>query len=363
MLSARALDIEGQDTRRIWQHLESTTQVDPFQTYSWVLNWLKYLGQPDYKVRPAVQVIFRDEEPVELLPFGVYKKLPRGPYGPWGLRTLRWLGHPEADYCGPITKSPPASVGRNSVELNEFRRQILLAASKDVDLVILEKMRPESSSFLAASNFPLQLGEARKARRVLLDAKNPAWDVVQKKFRYDTNRRWTQLSTRHKVSFCFAVDESFHDRSLKWILANQKERFDLPLSKDQLERRKSFYLAILKQTDKSYQAELATLEVDGALIAAHLGLRTETSFYYLVPAITADARWSRYSPGRQLIKLLIEHSEAKLGLKSFDLGSSHHDWKLFFDPSGADVVEVTYARTLLGKTYQLLTRGLLKAKN
>jgi CelD/BcsL family acetyltransferase involved in cellulose biosynthesis len=310
-----------------------------------------------------VLVIFYDDEPVEILPFGLYAKVPRGPYSAWGLKTLRWLGHPEADYCGPITTLLQGALDPNLFELNELRRQIVLAASKKVDLVILEKMRPESNSFLEAKNSPLQTGEVRKARRVLLDVQKPAWDSVQKKLRQDTERTWSQLNTRHEVNFRSTVIECCHEQILGWILANQKKRFDLPLSKDQLERRKLFYLALLNKADKSYRAELATLEADGVLIAAHLGLRTETSFYYLVPAITADARWSRYSPGRQLVKFLIEHSEAKLGLKSFDLGSSHHDWKLFFDPSGADVVELTHARTLLGKAYQLLMRGLLKAED
>jgi CelD/BcsL family acetyltransferase involved in cellulose biosynthesis len=77
---------------------------------------------------------------------------------------------------------------------------------------------------------------------------------------------------------------------------------------------------------------LSTLHVDGRLIAAHLGMRSDRTLHYWFPAY--DPSFARYSPGLILL-LRIARSAPGSGLTRIDLGVGETEFKLKL--SNADV--------------------------
>src|SRR5690606_23496280 len=70
-----------------------------------------------------------------------------------------------------------------------------------------------------------------------------------------------------------------------------------------------------------------TLRVDGRLAAVHLGLRTERTLHWWIPAYNPD--FAQYSAGAILLRRLAEES-ARRGILRLDLGKGRERYKSSF---------------------------------
>ncbi len=82
--------------------------------------------------------------------------------------------------------------------------------------------------------------------------------------------------------------------------------------------------SVFEKRSDSFQGLLSALWADEHLVAAHMGLATESILHYWFPAI--DVNFGRYSPGTQMF-LTIAEQAANQGSKLIDLGYGDQGFK------------------------------------
>lgn len=87
-------------------------------------------------------------------------------------------------------------------------------------------------------------------------------------------------------------------------------------------------LGVLQNTEADgFAGRLSALYAGDRLVAAHLGLRSETVWHWWFPSY--DAELSKYSPGLLMLLKLIEHAQ-QTGCEEFDFGVGEEGFKQRF---------------------------------
>jgi CelD/BcsL family acetyltransferase involved in cellulose biosynthesis len=82
--------------------------------------------------------------------------------------------------------------------------------------------------------------------------------------------------------------------------------------------------AVLEVQQPSFAGVLSTLSAGDRLVAAHLGLRSQTVWHWWFPAY--DPAFARYSPGLVLLLELVDAARAQ-GIRTIDLGKGDERYK------------------------------------
>ena len=89
-----------------------------------------------------------------------------------------------------------------------------------------------------------------------------------------------------------------------------------------------FYQGLADLFSDNFKIHCAALKVGDVLIATHVGVIDDTTFYYLMPANEGDD-WKKYSPGRLLLLEILKWSiDNKLKFFDFTVGGEAYkkDW-------------------------------------
>lgn len=80
----------------VWHDLEKSSDIYPFNTFEWVINWWKYFG---YGKRLWVLLIYDGQLPIGIAPFMIT-------FGEWGLpiRRIKFIGSNNSDYLDFIVR-------------------------------------------------------------------------------------------------------------------------------------------------------------------------------------------------------------------------------------------------------------------
>ena len=116
----------------------------------------------------------------------------------------------------------------------------------------------------------------------------------------------------------------------------------------------NFYKKIEEKKIQSLQTHLSCLTLDGEIISIHWGVIYKKRFYYLLLSIK-EGEFSRYSPGRLLISLLIRWSISKK-LKTFDFTLGDENYKKSWSNKNSYLFNYVESKSLNGFNFFLLIK-------
>ena len=104
--------------------------------------------------------------------------------------------------------------------------------------------------------------------------------------------------------------------------------------------------------DQSLKIHFSELRIKDTVLATHVGIVDQTTFYYLMPANEVGI-WKKYSPGRILLEFLQEWSTQN-ELKVFDFTVGGEAYKKQWCNAQTPLYETLIAKTFKGKIYLII---------
>lgn len=280
-----------------WQTLAAADpSATEFQLPAFGLGWLATAAGPT-SARPALICAWDGDRLVGLLPGCTARRA--------GLRMFTWLGGFDAvDYGGMLVD--PAYGDGSPGSRRAVARVLLAHAGRRAggQMLYLQNVRHDNPDFGLYSHVlspylhdtaPYLLPEDLSEPRVHKALTKGNWPRLERKMRRE-GEVWMGRVT---------PDDPRLARLASDFVRIKRERLAVqgglgPFADD---RQAQFYV---EQISSNPDCDFSVLEFDGQLAAAHLGYRTATRFYYLLPAF--DDRFRHYSPSMVLMRQLVDET-------------------------------------------------------
>lgn len=258
------------------------------------------------------------------------------------------------DYCAPLVGSEPPATREEAVALIEALRSEL----RDVDIIRLEKM----PAIIGGHANPLLLPEGSHPSRFSGNRLTVATTVNDyiasrgKKYRKEAERSRRRLEdmgtlTHSRATTVEEIDHAYQ-RLETWQQARHlRAGHDYRLSQPQVSK---FYRGLLVANRNRDFANLFTIEVEGQLVAALLGITHGTTFTLLRIA-DAGEDWRHCSPGRMVVIEAMEYLVAR-GITTFDMGIGDYPFKRWIGCEPHPLYDRLIAITPRGHAHALFDR-------
>ncbi len=350
-----------EEARAVWRALLAHSPASVYQTDSFLLSWLKSVGQAD-TVFPLFIVFEHGDVPVLFLPFGVRKKGP--------LHIAEFLGGKHANFNLPVfdpsllPKDKSAflralkAAGRQAhIDVFNFSNQPMQwqgVANPLAGLYRAGIIRQESPSF-GYSLALQQDAEAVIAARLSKDA------------RKNLRRKENNLAKLGKVT-CFEaigadachkiLDAYFTQKAARFEVQGIKDPFDDTSVRDWLGA-----LAQLPHTEDHAPLRLFGLELEGRCIAVW-GVGTKGKLVSgMFTSFESTGEASRCSPGEILLVWLIRKLCSD-GYENFDFGVGEARYKTLWCDGTIPLVDTIIAASFKGQLAAriMAAKGRIKRK-
>lgn len=337
-----------EEAKQVWSDFEKTSDCYVFQTYEWLYNWFKAVGN-DINMKPClVKVEAENGEPLMFLPLGIQKK--------YGVQCLTWMGGIVTDYHAPI-------LGKNfSNVVDSVKFCYLWEQIKDklpqFDVIHFEKQPgkicEQYNPFLYLKCHPF------REKSYAINMQKPQEDHVESKakknIQADSRRQMRRLAKIGNLRFKVAGDFSDVNVLTSKMIEQKARRYQETgmrnLFEDDMYRK--FYLNTAKDLVQTGFVHVSGLFLDDVIIAIHLGLIYRNRFYYLMPSFEGGS-WARYSPGRLLLEYLIKWCLDNR-IEVFDFTVGDDSYKYYWANQEMKLYEYYESANLKGERYILLTK-------
>src|SRR5687767_15536945 len=259
-----------------WRHFESRAACMPFQTYDWLSNWQRCVGEKA-GVTPAIITARQHGKLLFILPLAAHRKGP--------MRQVTFLGHTLCDYNAPLlARDFSAQVSDTQFRALWKAALTLLQRQFHYDLLLLDKM-PEKIGQQA--NPMGLLGTSLHPSGAHAMALGENWEQFYSAKRSSATRRRDRTKRRKlaelgdlRFSTAEAPDEI---RKTLDILIEQKSRWFKRMGISnflEIPGQKEFFLS-LATTARTF-VHVSRLSVGPNCAAANLGLLFQGCYYHVL---------------------------------------------------------------------------------
>lgn len=309
-------------------HAPDAVVATPFQHPDWLAAWAATFGAAPGARLFAVEVRDgRDGRIVARLPLSleVFSSV----------RILRFWDRGASDYNAALLAS---DVAADPVALAAIWRR-LVAVLPPCDLVVFDKLPRDLGGFADPRHGIGTLAPSLNAGHVV--HLGPDW-AIDGTLGRSLARKRRKLANKGELVFRLtaAADDP---GALETLLAQRRVRF-AEANRDRDPAEVEAFWRRLAAT--SPIARLATLRLDGKLLAAGFGTRTGQSFQLLATGF--DPAWKNWSPGLVMIEDLIAATRAD-GVTLFDFTVGDETYKAGFAPEDRPLADLFVAFTLKGR--------------
>lgn len=312
-----------------------------FQTTTFLKTWAETYAPAMKAELCLVEVRLQSGQPVMFLPLAI---IPRN-----GIRLLSFTDQGVADYNAPVLFD--CGIIWTKAHAENVWSQIQKALPV-FDFVDFENM-PEKLGSLVNPLFLLatQPNMADSHATSL----TPEWAKIEQSLMRPKNIR-RNLRLLKDIGDCtFSVADTDEERQayLKFMLYEKQQRFietAVPGFEKHPEKLHYFKLA----TERFHEAgvlHLSALKLNGEIIACMWGLTSGPHYYGIMIASNLQD-WAKYSPGRIMHYLLIEHLKEQ-GYDCLDLGVGNEDWKLQNCDLTIPLMRMAASTSLRGRFYEM----------
>ena len=346
----KTFDCISEELSEIWKKIQIEGYYHPFQSDDWIKKWIQTVGSKK-NIKPIFIAIFTGNECSILIPLSL--KIYRG------FRIIEMISAENCDYCSPI-------LGKNYDE--GFQIKLLWKEIKNnlpqFDYLNIRN-QPE---FINGKKNPLfVLGKGTINNSYFLKLTNTDYNTfikknIKKKILADTNRQIKRLKEFGNLEFKVEKDFKSNYKFFFDIFITQKTvQYNITNSYNIFKNKEvySFYKSIFDY--KNNINHCSYLLLNDEIIAVHLGLLSNKSFYYIFPSYDRK-RYAKFSPGRILLLFLIEWS-INHGYEIFDFTVGAENYKKDWVNSENRLNELLIANNLKGEIYFFLQKLFLTIKN
>lgn len=327
----------------IWRKFETDGGCTPFQSYAWLSHWQNTVGCPLHSLRLQIVIIKAEKELLAIFPLCIQEI--------FGISVLKWLGGSHSDYMGPLINEKWKSIG------TDFQNcwQKILQKLALFDVIHFQKQKKylgliRNPFVQSMSNYNNLIANHANLKK----SWNEQYEIsVKTKLRADSRRQRRRLMEFGELKFCVADDKITKGKIINKMMQQKSRRYRETCVWDMLSvpEHKDFYVGLSEINEDYIKIHCSALLVGKTMVATHVGLVDNSTFYYLMPA-HEGGKWERYSPGRLLLEHLLEWSiENKLKIFDFTIGGEHYkkDWCDKQIPLYETLADVTFK----GKLYIL----------
>ena len=325
------------EIKDLWLELEENSNIFPFQSYHWLLNWQKTAGKK-YKV--FLTCIFLNDRLEAIFPFGIKSSNL--------ISKLEWLGGSHSDYMAPILRFSHEGVIINFESLWGE----VLSALPNFDILNLSKQIPELNS---RENPFLNIYPSNEIMHSYQSVFDNGWSEFQagipKKVLADSVRQRKRLAEHGNLKFNFFDSDEQCPDLLEQLFSFKQQRYVQMGVKNFLESKdhQDFYSKLPLILDSKTKVHRSSLTLDDEVIALHWGVTYLKTFYYLMPAHNTG-KWSKYSPGKLLLEDLLKWSHDNQ-FTIFDFTGGEEPYKKIWSNRSFLLYESTHAFSIRGKIY------------
>ena len=333
-----------------WIKFEESSENYCFQNFFWLNSWYEQYSK-DKVIDPCIVVVYLNNKILAILPFTIHKiKL---------INVLTWMGGKQADYmCGLFAKN-------FSLNKNEFLNLWELIQKKlpTFDIVHFYNQPEHINTIENPFIKYLQAWKSGYSSGINLTSNFEEYVVknLRKKFLNDTKRSLNQLNNMGNLELKIH-DNSNNENKVDFIEKILEQKIlrlnQLKIKDDFSENIQKFYSNFNNDYFKNGELHIASLELDGKIIASHWGVIYKNVFYYLLPSIV-KSDLMKFSPGRILLFNLIKWSFAN-SIKKFDLTLGEESYKKEWVNTKISLYDYYGPKSL--KTYPLFIFLILKLK-
>jgi len=314
-----------------------------FLRHEWLASWWQYYGQGN----ELFVVLLLDEGTIIAAAPLMIK------HSRFHFRSLRFIAYEVTDYNDFIAIREPE-------ECFKLISAEILRQHQRWDMLDLYFLREDSPHFTYWTKYFKDVdGVFGKQKNVdasvVIDLnKYGSWEEyfnkLSKKTRDDIKRQLNRLNKLGRISFdrtrtkeagIQLFREFIAKHQARWHELSQASQFSDPTLVNK-------YLALIDKLAGNGLLDLSCLKLDGVPIAFHFGYVYNRCFFYYTPAF--DPRYAAYSPGKILLKYLMENS-FRDKLMIFDLLRGTEKYKLVW---GDGLVRLFRLRS-----YQWKAKGLI----
>jgi len=275
-----------------WEALEARTDCHIFQTFAYAQLWQTTVGEPS-GATPLIAVVREGDTAVGIFPVCRVRVA--------GIPVLTWLGGPSLLDYGDVLFDTAAS----SVAVDEFIGTALTTLREHArgSLLYLVNVR-EDAQAMAALRARLRVYKESTAPYVEIGGDFDAYLRSLGKMRHEIERRRRRITEAGSVELgLLCPGDPRVGPTMQWLIDHQQERFKGHLGESRSrEHRHAAYR--MEQAVHDPHSRIATLSLDGTLIAALLHVVYRGRMYCLMP--TFDTQYAQYAPGRLLQARVIE---------------------------------------------------------
>ncbi len=291
-----------------WNEFEIKSSHHIFQTLKWQKLWYEKQHEYKYKIKNCIIFIYEDNKLIMILPLNIKNY--------HSIKILSWSGFPFSDYNIPlIIKDKQFQKDDFKIIWNNILKKI-----QNFDCIVLanqpenifNKKNPFYHFLYNKINNEYNGIELKKGFHI---KKNELDNI-----RYQVNR----LEKIGKLEFKIARDLNEKKKVLEYIIQHKSKQYINTKAWNLFKEKFNtdfFILSNLALEDKAY---ITYMEIDKKIIAAHSGYVYGNTYYYLFPVY--DIEYKKYSPGKILLKKIIEDSKLNL-INYFDLTIGTENYK------------------------------------
>lgn len=288
-----------------WDDL-ALEQENFFCTSDWILSWLE---DHDDLGEPYILGAFEDDRLVGVAPLMICKQgLPGFSY-----RLLQFIGTGLSDYGDILATGDDVYEAflthihhhRGKWDVCDLRE---INSSSETFLTLpsaLRNLRMPFSTYKMFSCYHMEIGAAN----------DEAYDIR------NTFTTMKRLRNQGRISISFAGNAASINDKISYLVRFLNKRWGADDGSMFSDSRNSNFLRIACQHAlASKQLALFSLDIDDKPIAVLLGFQFKGRF--IIYSHAYDERWTKYHPGRLLLKQIIYHYQDKVALIDFSRGLS-----------------------------------------
>ncbi|MDR3686531.1 MAG: GNAT family N-acetyltransferase [Coriobacteriia bacterium] len=276
-----------------WEALENRTECYIFQTFAYAQIWQKTVGEPS-GATPLIAALRQGDAVVGIFP--ACRVLVAG------VPILAWLGGPGLLDYGDVLFDATAS----SIDVDEFVGDALDALRREVHgaLLYLTNVRNDAKAF-GALHKRLRVYKQTAAPYVEIGDDYDAYLLsLDKNVRHGIRRLERRLAEAGETEYrMLAPGDPDLSPTMRRLIDLQHARFKRHLG-DTKSRQTRYAAFRMEQASQNPHSRVATLRLNGTLIAASLHMVYRGRMYCLMPAF--DPEYFQYSPGMLLQARVIE---------------------------------------------------------
>jgi CelD/BcsL family acetyltransferase involved in cellulose biosynthesis len=221
---------------------------------------------------------------------------------------LTWLGGELTDYQGPIIGKAGGTIGGR--EFADLWAKVIEKIDR-FDIVYFfnqpKRIFKLPNPFIEFSTRP----NAARYYGVITKGVPYYKNTLPKKIQQDTRRQVNRLMSLGSTTFVVAENMSERERITQILLEQKQRKYRETGAKDIFlnEAYRKFYNDLSTSTQEKKIVHISALYVGEAIVATHWGMTWRGKYYYLLPGY-ASGKWQQFSPGRILLKYLVDWSES-----------------------------------------------------